>query len=51
LKIFEQIVRAFIAINVKNVIHRDLKPENVLLSKEKVIKIADFGCARWVKEG
>ena len=46
MNIFEQIVKAFIAMNVKGIIHRDLKPENVLLSKNKVVKIADFGCAR-----
>lgn len=47
--IFRQIVKAFIALNVKGIMHRDLKPENVLLKKEMtgiVIKIADFGCAR-----
>ena len=32
--------------NMRGVIHRDLKPENILLSKNKVVKIADFGCAR-----
>lgn len=48
LTIFHQIVKAFVAINVKGIIHRDLKPENVLLGKNKLIKIADFGCAREV---
>jgi serine/threonine protein kinase len=46
LKIFKQIVQAFIVMNVKGIFHRDLKPENILLSKGLVIKIADFGCAR-----
>lgn len=49
MSIFRQIVKAFIALNVKGIMHRDLKPENVLLKKEMtgiVIKIADFGCAR-----
>ena len=47
--IFRQIVKAFIALNVKGIMHRDLKPENVLLKQDMtgiVIKIADFGCAR-----
>jgi serine/threonine protein kinase len=30
-----------------NVIHRDLKPQNLLISKNGVLKIADFGFARF----
>jgi len=33
LNIFRQIVKAFIALNVKGIMHRDLKPENVLLKQ------------------
>lgn len=33
LSIFRQIVKAFIALNVKGIMHRDLKPENVLLKQ------------------
>jgi serine/threonine protein kinase len=48
LRIFKQIVQAFIVMNVKGVLHRDLKPENILIAKGAVIKVADFGCARSV---
>ena len=34
--------------NVKGVLRRDLKPENILIGKGMIIKIADFGCARFV---
>lgn len=30
----------------KDVLHRDLKPQNLLISKEDILKIADFGLAR-----
>jgi len=34
--------------SANGVIHRDLKPENILLSKDKTVKIGDFGCAKYV---
>ena len=34
--------------SVNGVIHRDIKPENIMITKNSVIKIADFGCARCV---
>ena len=41
-----EIVRALLYMHEKDVIHRDLKSENILIDKNKVAKICDFGLAR-----
>jgi hypothetical protein len=35
----------------KGVVHRDLKPGNILVSREGVPKVADFGLAAWSQPG
>jgi serine/threonine protein kinase len=41
-----QVAKGLIAANEANIIHRDIKPDNLMLTKERVLKIADFGLAR-----
>lgn len=41
-----QLAEGLVAIHAANIIHRDLKGENVIVTKEKTIKIIDFGIAR-----
>lgn len=41
-----QVLRGLKYIHSANVLHRDLKPSNLLLNKDCLLKIADFGLAR-----
>eukprot|EP00730_Choanoeca_flexa_P006727 TRINITY_DN12211_c0_g6_i6.p1 TRINITY_DN12211_c0_g6~~TRINITY_DN12211_c0_g6_i6.p1 ORF type:complete len:433 (+),score=61.66 TRINITY_DN12211_c0_g6_i6:150-1448(+) len=47
-KITFQILRGLEFCHANNVIHRDVKPENVLISRENIVKLCDFGFARTV---
>ena len=40
---FYQLINGVEYIHSQNIVHRDLKPENLLLTKNKIIKIIDFG--------
>lgn len=41
-----QITEGILFCHQRRIIHRDLKPQNLLISKDGVIKLADFGLAR-----
>jgi serine/threonine-protein kinase len=41
--IFSQAIDAFSYLEKFNILHRDIRPKNILVTKEKVVKIIDFG--------
>jgi len=49
-KIIWQMLKACDFMHAHNVVHRDFKPENMLLSRNGVLKICDFGFARQLQE-
>jgi eukaryotic-like serine/threonine-protein kinase len=48
LPIFFQIASALVHMHRRNVFHADLKPNNIILSKQGLVKVIDFGLS-WVK--
>lgn len=43
-----QVLRGIEFCHLHSIIHRDIKPENILVSKEGVLKLCDFGFARTI---
>ena len=42
-----QLARALAAAHEANIVHRDIKPENVMVRSDWIVKVLDFGLARW----
>lgn len=47
LKIAHDIASAMVFVHDEDIIHRDIKPDNILISREGIARLTDFGMARF----
>ena len=50
LKIAEQIASALAQAHAAGIIHRDIKPENIMLRRDGIVKVLDFGLAKLMEQ-
>jgi hypothetical protein len=50
LALIDQLCAGLSYVHARRVIHRDIKPANIFVSRERIVKLGDFGLARVMRE-
>lgn len=46
LRIMEQAANALVSAHAEHIVHRDIKPENIMVRRDGIVKVLDFGLAK-----
>lgn len=49
-KVMQQLLNGLFFIHKQKILHRDMKAANILITKNGVLKLADFGLARAISD-
>eukprot|EP01126_Amoeba_proteus_P018183 TRINITY_DN1914_c0_g2_i1.p1 TRINITY_DN1914_c0_g2~~TRINITY_DN1914_c0_g2_i1.p1 ORF type:complete len:555 (-),score=85.83 TRINITY_DN1914_c0_g2_i1:127-1791(-) len=50
-RLMRQLIESILYMNSRGVAHRDLKPDNLLITRDRTLKVSDFGLSKDYSEG
>lgn len=48
--VFKQLIEGFTYLELNNILHRDIRPYNIMIDKDDIVKIIDFGFGKHIQD-